>query len=71
MFGAFELCCREGLRNLLMSAGMLGQLSLALQQLIEDGAWSTDDELKVCIAGTLKKDKFIVIQNTTKRGQTK
>jgi hypothetical protein len=54
-----------------MSAGMLGQLSLALQQLIEDGAWSTDDELKVCIAGTLKKDKFIVIQNTTKRGQTK
>ena len=51
-----------------MSAGMLGQLSLALQQLIEEGAWSDNDELKVCIAGTLKKDKFIVIQNTTKRG---
>jgi hypothetical protein len=54
-----------------MSAEMLGQLSLALQQLTEEGAWSNDDELKVCIAGTLKKDKFIVIQNTTKRGQTK
>ena len=54
-----------------MSAGMLGQLSLALQKLIEEGAWSDDDELKVCIAGTLKKDKFIVIQNTTKRGETK
>jgi hypothetical protein len=54
-----------------MSAGMLGQLSLALQQLVEEGAWSDDDELKVCIAGTLKKDKFIVIQNTTKRGETK
>jgi hypothetical protein len=50
-----------------MSAGMLGQLSLALQQLVEDGTWDTDDELKVCVAGTLKKDKFIVIQNTTKR----
>ncbi len=54
-----------------MSAGMLGQLSIALQQLIDEGAWSNDDELKVCIAGTLKKDKFIVIQNTTKRGETK
>jgi hypothetical protein len=50
---------------------MLGQLSLALQQLVEEGAWSNDDELKICIAGTLKKDKFIVIQNTTKRGETK
>ena len=50
---------------------MLGQLSIALQQLVEEGAWSNDDELKVCIAGTLKKDKFIVIQNTTKRGETK
>jgi hypothetical protein len=54
-----------------MSAGMLGQLSLALQQLVEEGAWSNNDELKVCIAGTLKKDKFIVIQNITKRGETK
>jgi hypothetical protein len=54
-----------------VSAGMLGQLSLALQQLVEEGAWSNDDELKVCVAGTLKKDKFIVIQNTTKRGETK
>ena len=50
---------------------MLGELSIALQQLVEEGAWSDDDELKVCIAGTLKKDKFIVIQNTTKRGETK
>ena len=50
---------------------MLGQLNLALEQLVEEGAWSNDDELKVCIAGTLKKDKFIVIQNTTKRGETK
>ena len=54
-----------------MSAGMLGQLNLALQQLVKEGSWSNDDELKVCIAGTLKKDKFIVIQNTTKRGETK
>ena len=50
---------------------MLGQLNLALHQLVEEGAWSNDDELKVCVAGTLKKDKFIVIQNTTKRGETK
>ena len=50
---------------------MLGQLSLALQELVESGAWSNDDELKVCVAGALKKDEFIVIQNTTKRGETK
>jgi len=48
---------------------MLGQLSLALQELVESGVWSNDDELKVCVAGTLPKDKFIVIQNTTKRGE--
>lgn len=54
-----------------MSAGMLGQLGVALQELVESGAWSNDDELKVCIAGTLPKDKFIVIQNKTKRGETK
>ena len=48
---------------------MLGQFSLALQELVESGAWDKDDELKVCIAGTLPKDKFIVIQNTTKRGK--
>jgi len=46
---------------------MLGQLGVALQELVESGAWSNGDELKVCIAGTLSKDKFIVIQNTTKR----
>ena len=52
-----------------MSAGadMLGQLSIALHNLIEDGAWSNDDELEVKIAGTLPKDKFIVIQNITNR----
>ena len=50
-----------------MSSNMLGQLSVALQQLVETGVWANDDELKVCVAGTLPKDKFIVIQNTTKR----
>jgi hypothetical protein len=50
---------------------MLEQLNLALQELVESGAWSNDDELKVCIAGTHPKDKFIVIQNTTKRGENK
>ena len=54
-----------------MSAEMLGQFNLALQELVDSGAWDKDDELKVCIAGTLKKDKFIVIQNTTKRGENK
>ena len=54
-----------------MSADMLGQLGVALQELVESGAWSNDDELKVCIAGTLPKDKFIVIQNKTKRGENK
>ncbi len=48
---------------------MLGQLGVALQELVESGAWSNDDKLKVCIAGTLPKDKFIVIQNITKRGE--
>jgi len=54
-----------------MSSNMLGQFSLALQELVESGAWTNDDELKVCIAGTLPKDKFIVIQNITKRGENK
>jgi hypothetical protein len=52
-----------------MSAEMLGQFSLALQELVESGAWDKDDELKVCIAGTVPKDTFFVIQNTTKRTQ--
>lgn len=46
---------------------MLGQLGVALQELIESGAWDHDDELEVKVAGTLSKDKFIVIQNKTKR----
>ena len=50
---------------------MLGQLNSALIELIDSGAWNREDELKVCVAGTLPKDKFIVIQNTTKRGTTK
>ena len=50
---------------------MLGQLNVALQELVKSGAWSKDDELKVCVAGTLPKDKFIVIQNITKRGNVK
>ncbi len=50
------------------TADMLGQLSIALQELVESGAWSNKDQLKVCVAGTLPKDKFIVIQNITKRG---
>lgn len=46
---------------------MLGQFSIALQELIESGAWDRDDELEVKVAGTLPRDKFIVIQNKTKR----
>jgi len=45
-----------------MSADMLGQFNLALQELVESGAWNKDSELEVKIAGTLKSDKFIVIK---------
>jgi len=41
---------------------MLGQLSIALQELVESGAWNNGQELEVKIAGTLKNDKFIVIK---------
>lgn len=41
---------------------MLGQFSVALQELIDSGAWDRDVELEVKIAGTLKNDKFIVIK---------
>jgi len=34
-----------------MSVNMLGQLSIALQTLIESGAWDKDDELEVKIGG--------------------
>jgi len=51
------------------SVAMLGQFAIALQELVDSGAWDRDDELKVCVAGTLPKDKFITIQNTTKRKQ--
>jgi hypothetical protein len=46
---------------------MLGQLSIALQELVESGAWNNGDDLEVKVAGTLPKDKFIVIQNKSKR----
>lgn len=52
-------------------ADMLGQLSVAIHELVESGVWSNDDELEVKIGGTLPKDKFIVIQNKTKRGEQK
>ena len=45
-----------------MSASMLGKFNLALQELVESGAWDRDVELEVKIAGTLKNDKFIVIK---------
>ena len=44
------------------SVAMLGQFSVALQELVESGAWDRDVELEVKIAGTLKNDKFIVIK---------
>jgi len=44
------------------SGEMLGQLSIALQELVESGAWYNGQELEVKIAGTLKNDKFIVIK---------
>ena len=44
------------------SVAMLGQLSVALQELVDGGVWDRDIELEVKIAGTLKNDKFIVIK---------
>jgi hypothetical protein len=41
-----------------VSAGMLGQLGVALQEV----GWDNDVELEVKVAGTLKSDKFIVIK---------
>ena len=41
---------------------MLGQFNVALQELVDSGAWDRDVELEVSIAGTLKNDKFIVIK---------
>ena len=46
-----------------MSANMLGQFNLALQELVDSGVWDRDVELEVKIAGTLKNDKFIVIKS--------
>ncbi len=44
------------------SVAMLGQFSIALQELVDSGAWDRNVELEVKIAGTLKNDKFIVIK---------
>jgi len=44
------------------SVAMLGQFGIALQELVDSGAWDRDVELEVKIAGTLKNDKFIVIK---------
>jgi hypothetical protein len=41
-----------------MSADMLGQLGVVLQEV----GWDRDVELEVKVAGTLKNDKFIVIK---------
>ena len=41
-----------------MSANMLGQLGVALQEV----GWDRDIDLEVKVAGTLKNDKFIVIK---------
>ena len=41
---------------------MLGQLSIALKELVDGGAWTNRQELEVKVAGTLKNDKFIVIK---------
>lgn len=45
-----------------MSAGMLGQLGIALQEM-QDNGWTSETKLEVKIAGTLKNDKFIVIKS--------
>lgn len=58
----------KGIDMIYSTGDMLGQFALALTELIESGVWDKDDELEVKVAGTLKKDKFIVIQNKTKRG---
>jgi len=50
-----------------VSANMLGQFNLALQELVDSGAWDRDVELEVKIAGTLKNDKFIVIKPIKER----
>ena len=49
------------------SVDMLGQFSIALQELVDSGAWDRNVELEVKIAGTLKNDKFIVIKPIKER----
>ena len=48
--------------NTTATGNMLGQLSGALQELVNGGYWTNGQELEVKIAGTLKNDKFIVIK---------
>jgi hypothetical protein len=45
-----------------VSADMLGQLGVALQEMQNNG-WTSETKLEVKIAGTLKNDKFIVIKH--------
>ena len=47
IFGTSQLFCGETLRDLLMSADMLGQFAIALEKL----GWDVDDELEVNIGG--------------------
>jgi len=49
------------------SVAMLGQLGVALQELVDTNVWDRDVELEVKIAGTLKNDKFIVIKPVKER----
>ena len=47
------------------SVAMLSQFSVALQELVESGAWDRDVELEVKIAGTLKNDKSVSYTHLT------
>ena len=44
-----------------MTAEMLGQFAIALQEMQNHG-WTSETKLEVKVAGTLKNDKFIVIK---------
>lgn len=48
---------------------IIKELECALNMRGKDGTpiWDDGDEISVKIAGTFKNDKFIVIQNNTKR----
>lgn len=48
-----------------MSANLLGQLSIALQTLVESQEWDHDDKLEVLVIDT-PSGKTIMIENQTK-----